>query len=301
MFILLTKMEIILNKILLKKFSTYNSNNLVKINESTNNDVYSFDDYIIKISIKQNLKLEYDILSKLIWLWNFPKPILYQENIEWHNILILEKLDWILLDKVRASFDEWDKQRLVSQILLNIKVIHSLKLQQFGESFIQEFETNFNRAIQNPFIDKNEIIWLHEYVLNNVYQFDSLLVGLIHNDIWYKNILVNNWKLSWIIDFEMAKFRPLCFEYFRLLHHRLSAQNYIDSGALDYTEVNFLDHLIAVFEKDYSQITISEDSLSYNLFCIDYYFRLLLNYEKEWYNHAAVNKYYIHNIIMIKT
>ena len=40
---------------------------------------------------------------------------------------------------------------------------------------------------------------------------------LIHLDIWYKNILVENHRLSGIIDFEMSCLAPIRFEYYGLL------------------------------------------------------------------------------------
>jgi len=37
---------------------------------------------------------------------------------------------------------------------------------------------------------------------------------LIHNDIWYKNILLENNTFSGIIDFETSYFAPIRFEYY---------------------------------------------------------------------------------------
>lgn len=89
---------------------------------------------------------------------------------------------------------------------------------------------------------------------------------LIHGDFWYKNILVNSNGLTGIIDFELSCYVPRQVELFHFFYSKQCAKNYIDDGAEDYTELEFLDLLLAKIDSEYPDLRNSFNSKEFLVF-----------------------------------
>lgn len=308
-----------------------------EIRESTNNKVYAYDKYIIKISEKaSNLKNECEILRRLENKWKFPKIIhceiiidyadwniwkksfsfdeykkweMYHETWVikqkpvWVNIddakknelvvLIMEKLPWNTLSQEWNKLNLDEKWKLIDEIINNIKTVHSLKSnhEKYKIAIQKTAKENYIKNKDNPHVPFKEIEDLYYNFLINLGKFiDSDEECVIHNDLWYKNILVENKKLSWIVDFETAVYWPIQLELFRLIQHKFFAQNDIDSWSQDYTEIWFIDMLFERLKLNYRELFIfnNEQLYCYN---VNTYLRLLSKYNESWFNYEEVKKF----------
>ncbi|EKE28488.1 MAG: hypothetical protein ACD_3C00054G0028 [uncultured bacterium (gcode 4)] len=264
---------------------------LQEIHESSNNEVFSYWDFILKVSEdKDNLRKEFEFLKLLENRWKFPKAISYDiEN--GRHILVISKLDWVWLQHVWGKLGENEKNIILKDIIFQLKIIHST----IGEGFIwSDFgktngsEKAFSKAILNPHIPKDEVEFARSEISRYEKTFDSSVFWLVHNDLWYRNILVADWKISWIIDFELSFMWPIVSDYFKILHHRISALNYEDKTPIHYEELDFLDSLIDIIKSDYPKLVdqaTAEKFYSYNL---NAYLSKLSRFEEPWYDHAEV-------------
>jgi Ser/Thr protein kinase RdoA (MazF antagonist) len=65
-------------------------------------------------------------------------------------------------------------------------------------------KTHYEKALSSKYTTKEEIQRLYDTFLRLLPSFQECPETLIHNDLWYKNILVDTGVLSGIIDFETA-------------------------------------------------------------------------------------------------
>ena len=108
---------------------------------------------------------------------------------------------------------------------------------------------------------------------------------LIHNDIWYKNILLENNVFSGIIDFETSYFAPIRFEYYWLLltNYYVFATECWDSWNF---EKEFCKMLSSFIDRNYQDLLKNSSKEEFICFCIIQYLKKLWQYEEEWYKHS---------------
>lgn len=280
----------------------FNNNELKQINESFNNSVYSYWDFFIKINTKPDwlfLEYEYNILKsienrfapKSLFYWDF-----IHDDIRYY-ILVLQKLDWRNIDYEWNNLSNNEKGSLIKDIVTIVKQINSYKHEDFDferkkYDLAQNIEYNYKLMQTNPLLDKFKTDNLYKDFMNLKEHINNSNCYLIHNDLWYKNILANDWKLSGIIDFEISIFAPKEFELFKILHHRISAQNYIENWWVDYTEIEFMEMLLKEISVNYEEIyqysNIVEEFYLYN---VNTYFQRLTRYNEDWYRQGEVENF----------
>jgi aminoglycoside phosphotransferase (APT) family kinase protein len=278
--------------------------NIIKINSSNNNQVFNLWNYILKISKKSyNLKNEFTILKKLKWKY-FPKWLYYFEYKKKYY-LIISKLDWKTLDNYWLVYSIKKQQKILWKVTKNLKIIHSIKKSNFNfyinwekKQFWDYFEvldyklkTTKKRAFQNPFINHNELEKLLKIFYKNKDCFVWEKPVLIHNDLWYMNILVNKDWLTCIIDFEDSCFAPKQVELFRIYRHLIAAKNYLEENPQDYKEIDFLVKFLDFLKENYKELFdyVKEQKLIYDIVS---YFSMLSKFEKNWYKHEDVKKFF---------
>lgn len=285
--------QLLLKKQLLS--SWLENSELQKLTESNNNDVYIYWKYIIKINkIKSKLFLEFNLLTSL---WNdliIPKALLFSFfEYFWkkYYYLVLERLNGRNVDYEWKLLSNMEKNNLVSKIVQNLSIINNYSIHDFSfarkkYSLSNQIFTNYSKLQSNPFADKLFIDKLYndykQLITKISWEQDWFLV---HNDIWYKNILVFNWQLSWIVDFELSIFAPKEFELFKIIQHKFCAQNYIDNWSTDYTELEFVELLLKTIWKNYFEI-LEIDNIweKFYLYNINTYFTMLTRYKKKYYS-----------------
>lgn len=280
---------------LFKKLSIHQVNETINaINESTNNQVFSYGGFIGKISGNpKNLKTEYETLQQLENKGKFPRAFYYGKTDDNQYIILMEKLPGTWLQYSWNKLSDNQKKNIINEIILNLRIIHSLSwTQKSYYNYLKiEWKKLFEICKKNPHLSEAVLIQIYSNFQKNLQSFESTKECIIHNDLWYKNILLEDGKLSGIIDFEMVVSAPKQVELFKLFHHRYSAQNYIDNWAVDYTEIAFLDLLLKTLEKEYPELFsfAQEQYQCYNLYT---YLKILSKHNESWYNHKDMEKYH---------
>ncbi len=281
----------------------------IEVNESNNNAVYIVENTVIKIHNKEESRLQFEnkVLGNLTELSIVPKVQFFESlSVDWksYEVLWMELIHGSSLQHYWKNYSSDVKLDVVTKIISGLKQIHTLDQKHFGKigngfgdpksylGFLTEkFAMDYEKAMKNHFIEWWELRNLSEVFYKNSWIFNSEKSVFVHNDIWYKNILANPLGFIAIIDFESAIFAPKQIELFRLLHHKFSARQYLESGSQDYTEMEFLDLLLSQIELQYPELKDSFQEKEFFIYNLSYYISLLSKYQNSWYNHEEVVKF----------
>lgn len=266
-----------------------------EVKESNNNQVFFHNTIVCKISKNpNNLKLEYDVLKRIEGSWLFSKAIHYCE-LDNLFFLFMERLEWKGIEYERDMLTLIQKKEIIKQIVVNMKAIHThatIHPLPYIHYCKEKFASYYEIAKNNPNIIPIDLSNIYERFLSKTGLIEKKLHDvLVHHDLWYKNILVNKWKLTWIIDFETAIYAPREVELFRLFHHKDCAQSYIDSGSEEYTEVEYLDMLLEEIKEQYPELYQFDKNL-FDCYNLQSYIQKLSRYTEKWYDHSEVMWFY---------
>lgn len=180
---------------------------------------------------------------------------------------------------------------MIKEIIQTLRNIHDIPIAKtlFKEIwFKKEYESDlYSDLLKNVFLDGMEISrknpFLESIELENIYNiflenykvFDISTPFFVHHDFWYKNILVDKNGLTGIIDFELFGYVPKQVELFLFLYSKQTAKNYIDDGAEDYTEIEFLDLLLTDMDTEYPELKNSFNSKEFLVYSLCKYISLL--------------------------
>lgn len=172
--------------------------------EWSRNIVFQIDKYIIKTSShKEALKNEYDTLKYFDKSNKFAPETYWYYEFELQGILILEFIEWESLDKVRHKTPQEEKQLIIKQLIKIIDNIKNIDIDKKNIDFKKIYSWTINKVLENPNLNSSE--------LNNIKEKYDLIskqnlwkIWLIHNDIWWKNIIIDLEKNIKIIDRELA-------------------------------------------------------------------------------------------------
>lgn len=278
-----------LGKILLENGFLKESWSFIEVNESCWNQVFCADDLFIKVSSDpNNLKTEYNTLLQLNNRY-FPKPILYEkisDNSDTYYVLSISKINGKTLEHYWENMDWEQKNKVIMDLIVCMKYINSFK----DFTWIQNVCDNWTKIVDqwqyktNPNTDLKVL----QHLINEVNVFIEEIRNeekyLIHNDIWYKNILLENKKFSGIIDFETSYFAPIRFEYYWLLltNYYVFATECWDSWDF---EKEFCKMLSISIDSNYQELPKNSTKKEFICFCIIVYLKKLWQYEEEWYKH----------------
>jgi thiamine kinase-like enzyme len=269
---------------------------LKEIHESNNNQVFSWWDYFIKVSKnKDNLRNEFEYLKLLENKWKFPKAISYNV-LKKNYILVISKLNWKWLHYIWWELTNDEKEKIIEDIIIQVKIIHSISSKlKHEKSYIKNLNLKIdkiaNQISNNPFIEGKEFEDICKEIDKYSKSFNNVPENLIHNDLWYKNMLVYNNKLSWIIDFECWFFGPIQLEFFRLLHHKISVSNYEDKTPENYSEIDFLDRLINSIKLNYKELLDKITPEQFYVYNLNSYLNQLSRHKESWYEHKDTQEF----------
>jgi thiamine kinase-like enzyme len=174
-----------------------------------------------------------------------------------------------------------------------MEYIWSTKIEKENYFELLKYKLNLvkNNALRNKYSNNIKLKKLLNYFNKNSNAFDNEKISLIHNDLWYMNLLWNkNWFLS-IIDFETSIYAPKQIELFKIYNHLNSAQNYYDDNAKEYKELDFLKKFISYLKINYKEL-FQYNEKQKKLYNIVLYFTILSKYNESWYNHDEVEKFW---------
>lgn len=233
-----------------------------KVNVGFTNTIYNVNDkFIIKvcsdIENEPNFQKEIDfynanknnsLIPKLYYYDNSKKEVSYFYEI-------LEKIDGITLYNVWHTFNETERENIIKQLCEVMKKMHSHVGNYYDwiEYNKKRFNDLFEKAKKQQLFNEAEI-----ETLNKVYSlFDEFLVSnevvLIHNDIHFDNIFINNGKIK-IIDFERSMYAPKDFDLHILYYMIRQPWKHASEKCEEYTKVEDYANIMKYIEKYYPEI-----------------------------------------------
>ncbi len=256
-------MNEIINKIMEKNKELFGINSsLEKINVGFTNTIYNVNDsFIVKICTdidnESKFQSEMDFYKSNETNSLIPKMYYsYTKKLEVpYYYEILEKVEGVTLYNVWHTFTEEQREDIIRQLCDAMKKMHS----NIGEKYDwveynkNKFNNSFNEAKNKNLLSKDEI-----EIINSAYSlFDKYLKSdefvLIHNDLHFDNIFVNNGKIK-VIDFERSMYAPKDFELHILYYMIRQPWKHANEACEKYTKVEDYKNIMTYIEKYYPEI-----------------------------------------------
>ena len=256
-------MEEVISKIIEVNNKLFGNNPTTeRINVGFTNTIYNINNsFIVKIctdiSNEENFKKEIDFYkanekNNLI-------PKLYYSNIEKLEVPyyyeILEKIEGITLYNVWHTLTEEQREDVIKQLCDAMKKMHS----NIGKEYDWvEYNKNRFNSLYNEAKDKNLLNEEKMKIINDAYSlFDKYLESdnfvLIHNDLHFDNIFINNGKIK-VIDFERSMYAPKDFELHILYYMIRQPWKHASEECEQYTKAEDYKNIMGYIEKYYPEI-----------------------------------------------
>lgn len=210
-----------LNEIIENNKELLNGLEIKKINVGFTNLVYSAGNkYIIKICNNKNneKRFENEINFYLKNKNNKYIPKLYKYYISTkdtdYSYEIIEKVNGKSLYFVWHTFDEEKRKEIIKEISLMMKSFHSVKGEKYDWSlFIKE---KLNKDLENcnahNLFSKQEKEKISFLIDNSSDYLSTEEFRLVHSDIHFDNVLIDENNKLKLIDFETAIYAPIDYE-----------------------------------------------------------------------------------------
>jgi len=214
-------MEEYIKKIIKGNADKLKESEIKKINIGFTNSVYSVDDkYIIKICDNKNnekrFKNEINFYLKNKNNKYIPKLYKYylsKDKFD-YSYIIVEKINGKTLYNFWHTIEEKKRKEIIKGISLMMKSFHSVKGEKYDWSlFIKEkLIKDLNNCNSNNLFNNEEKEKL-EYVIKKCSKYlESEEFGLVHSDIHFDNILIDENDNLKLIDFETSIYAPIDYE-----------------------------------------------------------------------------------------
>lgn len=283
----------IINKIIKQNKELFETNpNIKKINIGFTNTIYNIDNkYIIKICTNKNNE---DNFKKEIEFYKTNQdneliPKLYYSDTNKKDIPyyyeIIEKLEGISLYNVWHTFSEEQRENVIKQLCEGMKLFHNNKGIPYDwiKYITDKFINLYSKAKELNLFTKEE-----QKIIDNASQkfklyLDSYDFVLIHNDLHFDNIFINNNKIK-LIDFERSMYAPRDFELDILYRMIRKPWKYASEETEKYTDQNDYQNIMKYIEKYYPKL-INIQNLNKRLAIYD-----LIYFLKHLVNHPEVEE-----------
>lgn len=233
-----------------------------KINVGFTNTLYRVNDsYIVKVCTDMDNEEEF---KKEIVFYNSNKdnsliPKLYYSNTDKIDVPyfyeILEKVNGVSLYNVWHAYTEEQREDTIRQLCDAMKKMHSIRGERYNwsEYMKKEFNHLYAKAKELNIFDDEE-----QRLLEQAYSdFDKYLESdefvLVHNDLHFDNIFVDNGKIR-IIDFERSMYAPRDFEldiFYRMIR---KPWKFASEETEEYTDASQYLNIMSYVNKYYPEL-----------------------------------------------
>ena len=256
-------MEDIIIKIIEKNKELFGDNpSIEKINVGFTNTIYNINNsFIVKICTDINNESKF---QKEIDFYNVNKdndliPKLYYSDVSKIDIPyfyeILEKVEGVTLYNVWHTLNENEREGIIRQLCDAMKKMHSNICEKYDWINYNKdrFNTLFEEAKNKNLLNEEEI-----EIINKAYLlFDKYLESddfvLIHNDLHFDNIFINNNKIK-VIDFERSMYAPRDYELHILYYMIRQPWKHANEECEKYTKVEDYKNIMGYIEKYYPEL-----------------------------------------------
>jgi len=256
-------MEKIIDLIVKINESLFGTNPIIeKINVGFTNTLYRINDsYIVKvctdINNEEDFKKEIDFYNSNKENTLIPK-LYYSDTIKEdvpYFYEILEKVNGVSLYNVWHTYSEEQREDIIRQLCDVMKQMHSIKGDRYNwtEYMKKEFNPLYEKAKElNIFSDEEQKLLEQAYS-----DFDKYLESdefvLVHNDLHFDNIFVDNGKIK-IIDFERSMYAPRDFEldiFYRMIR---KPWKFASEETEEYTDASQYSNIMSYINKYYPEL-----------------------------------------------
>ena len=168
---------------------------------------------------------------------------------------ILEKINGVSLYNVWHTYSEKQREDIIRQLCDAMKQMHSIKGDRYNwaEYMKKEFNPLYEKSKEiKIFTDEEKKLLEQAY-----YDFDKYLESdefvLVHNDLHFDNIFVDNGKIK-IIDFERSMYAPRDFEldiFYRMVR---KPWKFASEETEEYTEASQYSNIMSYVNKYYPEL-----------------------------------------------
>lgn len=256
-------MQEIIHKIIKQNSSLFGSNLIIeKINVGFTNTIYKINDSLI-IKICTNTDNEKNFIKE-IEFYNTNEannliPKLYYSSIDKQEIPyfyeIIEKADGISLYNVWHTFSEEQREDIIKQLCEAMKQMHSNASSAYNwiKDIKEQFSSLYTKAKELNIFNENEQKLL-DYAFSKFEKYlDSDDFVLIHNDLHFDNVFVNDGKIK-IIDFERSMFAPRDFELDILYRMIRKPWKFASEETEQYINSSHYSNIMLYIEKYYPEL-----------------------------------------------
>ena len=256
-------MDEVINKIIDQHKELFGNNSSIeRINVGFTNTIYNINNsFIVKICTDNENESKFqkeidfykanetnDLIPKMYYSSTKKLEVPYYYEI-------LEKVEGVTLYNVWHTFTEEQREDIIRQLCDAMKKMHS----NIGEKYDwveynkKKFNISFNEAKNKNLLSKDEI-----EIIDSAYSlFDKYLKSdefvLIHNDLHFDNIFVNNGKIK-VIDFERSMYAPKDFELHIIYYMVRQPWKHANEECEKYTNVEDYRNVMTYIEKYYPEI-----------------------------------------------
>ena len=284
-------MKEVINKIVEVNSTLLGTNpRIEKINVGFTNTLYSVDDrYIVKICSDINNE---DDFKKEIKFYNSNKnnkliPRFYFASTDKRDVPylyeIMEKIDGVSLYNVWHTFSDEKREDIIRQLCEAMKGFHSNKSEAYdwAQMMKGKFSSFYDKAKKKDMISDDEVKVIDQaYSCFDKYLKSSLFV-LVHNDLHFDNIFINDGKIK-IIDFERSMYAPADFELDILYRMIRKPWKFASEETEPYTSLEQYSNIMSYIEKYYPEL-VHIDNLYKRLAIYDmvYFLEQYIDYPKH--------------------
>ena len=233
-----------------------------KINVGFTNTIYEINDlFIVKIcsnvNNEENFKKEIDFYNKNKDNTLIPK--LYYSSIDKKIVSyyyeIIEKIKGVSLYDVWHKYSELEREDIIKQLCKFMKQMHSIKGNNYNwsEYLKNRFISSYDKIKELNIFNDNEESMLKEAYNNFDKYLDSSEFVLIHNDLHFDNIFIDNGTIK-IIDFERSMYAPKDFELDIVYRMIRKPWKFASEENEKYTKLSDYENIISYISKYYPEI-----------------------------------------------
>lgn len=280
----------IIDKIVQQNSSLFSNNPKInKVDVGFTNTIYNVNDlYIVKIFTNENNE---DNFKKEIDFYNANKnncliPKLYYSSTDKQDIPyfyeIIEKVEGVSLYNVWHTFSEEQREDMIKQLCEAMKQMHSNVscTYDWTKYMKDQFTSSYTKAKELNIFNEEEQKLL-DYAFSKFEKYlESDDFVLIHNDLHFDNIFVNDGKIK-IIDFERSIFAPRDFELDILYRMVRKPWKFASEGTEQYTDSSDYTNIMLYINKYYPKL-LDVPNLSQRLAIYDmmYFLEQLVEHPK---------------------
>ena len=281
-------MKEIIDTIIEENKNLFKDNNKIeKINIGFTNTIYNINDtYIIKICTNKNNedKFKNEISFYIQNKNNSLIPKLYKYSLDKKTIPyyyeIIEKISGVSLYNVWHKYIETEREIIIKQLCEAMKLIHKNKGNKYNWSDYHKttYQKLYNKIKSLKIFNAEEDKLLNEAYLNYDKYLESEEFVLVHNDLHFDNIFINDNKIK-IIDFERSMYAPRDFELDILYRMIRKPWKFASEETEKYTNINDYKNIMFYIEKYYPELIKTPNLFKrLSIYDLNYYLKQLLEY-----------------------